>query len=60
MSGDITIIGKVITIWDNVLYKLRVSFDGLVSRNKVLLEYSNRIERYLDVVVEFLEVHSSV
>ena len=30
---------RVIPIWDEVLFKLRVSFDGLVSIKKVLSEY---------------------
>ena len=55
----IPIIGRVITIWDEVFFKLRVSFDGLIIRNKVFLEYSHSIETHLDVVVEVLEVHIS-
>ena len=31
-------------------------FDGLVTRKKVFSYYSHRIETYLDVVVEFIEV----
>ena len=57
---SITRIGRVITIWDKVFFKLRVSFDGLVSSKKVLLESSHRIETHLDVVAEVLEVQSSV
>ena len=57
---NIPIIGSVITIWDKVFCKLRVSFDGLVSSNKVLSESSHHIESHLDVVVEVLEVHSIV
>ena len=53
-------IGKVIMIWDEVLFKLRVSVYGMVTRKKVLLEYSKIIEKYLDVVVEILKVQSSV
>ena len=53
-------IGRVITIWDEVLFTLRVSFDGMVSSKKVLSEFSHRIETHLDVVVEVLEVQSSV
>ena len=37
-----------------------MSFDGLVIKNKVLLESICRIERHLDVVVEVLEVHKIV
>ena len=50
----IQIIGRVITIWDKVFYKLRVYFDVLVTRNKVFSESSNYIDTHLDVVVEFL------
>ena len=57
---SITRIGMLITIWDKVLFKLRVSFDGLVRRKKVSLESSHRIETHLDVVVEFPEVQISV
>ena len=53
-------IGRFITIWDEVLFKLRASFDGMVSRKKVLLEYSQCIDKNIDVVVEVLGVHSSV
>ena len=35
-------------------------FDGLVIRKKVLLEYINRIDTHIDVVVEVIEVHRSV
>ena len=54
------IIGRVITIWDELLFKLIFSFDGLVSSNKVLSESSHYIETHLDVVVEVLYVQSSV
>ena len=37
-----------------------MSFDGLVSRKKVLLESSHCIYTHISVVVEVLEVHSSV
>ena len=56
----ISIIGRVITIWDKLFLKLRVYFGGLVRRKKVLLESSNRIETHIDVVVEVLEVQVSV
>ena len=52
-------IGRVRVIWDRVFFKLRVYFDGLEIRNKVFSEYSNCIEKRLDVVVEVLEVQSS-
>ena len=57
---NITIIGRAVTIWDELFCKLRVSIDGLETRKRVLLEYSNRIETHLDVVVEVLKVHTSV
>ena len=59
MYLNIPIIGRVITIWDELFCKLRLSIDGLVTRKKVLLDSSNLIETHLDVVAEFLKVHSS-
>ena len=56
----IPIIVRLITIWDKVFFKLRLYFDGLVSRKKVFLDYIHRIETHLDVVVEVLEVKISV
>ena len=56
----IPIIVRVITIWDEVFCKLRVYFDGLVTRKKFLLDSSHRIDTHIDVVVEVLEVQSSV
>ena len=50
----------MIAIWDKVLFKLRVSFDGLVIRKEFLSESSHRIEIHLDVVKEILEIQSSV
>ena len=49
----------MITIWDKVFFKLRVSFDGLVIRKEVLSESSHRIERHLDLVKEVLDIQSS-
>ena len=49
-------IGRVIKIWDKSFFILRVSFDGQVIRKKVYIESSHRIERHLDVVIEFLEI----
>ena len=49
-------IGRVITICDEVFFKLRVYFDGLVTRKKVLSESRHRIETHIDVVVEVLKV----
>ena len=57
---DILGIRRVIAIWDEVFYKLRVSFNGLVTRKEVLSESSHRIETHLDVVKEVLEIQSSV
>ena len=57
---DIPVIGRVITIRDEVLFKLRVSFDGLVTRKQVLFESSHCIDTHLDVVVEVIEIQSSV
>ena len=50
----------MIEIWDEVFFKLRVSFDGLVIRKEVFSESIHRIETHLDVVKEVLEIHSSV
>ena len=47
-------------IWDKLFYKLRVSFYGMVSSKKVLSESSCCIKRHIYVVLEFLEVQSSV
>ena len=38
-------------IWDKVLFKLRVSFCGLVNRNEVFSWFGHYIETHLDVVV---------
>ena len=50
----------MITIWDELFCKLRAYFDGLVTRKKFLLDSSHRIDTHIDVVVEVLEVQSSV
>ena len=50
----------MITIQDQVLCKLRLSFDGLVTMKEVLLESSHCIETELDVVVEVIKIHISV
>ena len=57
---DIPVIGRVITIWDGVLFKLRLSFDGLLTRRQVLFESSHCIDTHIDVVVEVIEIQSSV
>ena len=41
---------------DYVLFKLRVCFDGLVSRKKIFSKCSHHIDTHLDVVVKVLEV----
>ena len=60
----IPIIGKVRSIWDKEFFKIRVYFYGMVRRKKVLSDSRHRIEIhldvYIDVVVEVIEVHSSV
>ena len=50
----------MIAIWDRVFVKLRVYFDVLVTSKEVLLESSHRIEAHLDIVIEVLEIQSSV
>ena len=47
-------------IWDEVFFKLGVSFDGLLIIKKIFSESSYRIKTHLDVVVEALEVQISV
>ena len=47
-------------IWDEVFVKLRVSFDGLVIRKEIFSYSSHRIEAHIDVVIEVLEIQSSV
>ena len=47
-------------IWDEVFFKLRVYFDGLVTRKEVFLESIHCVEAHLDVVIEVLEIQSSV
>ena len=50
----------MITIWDEVFFKIRVSFDVLVCSNKVFSESSHCIETHLDVVVEVIDFNISV
>ena len=57
---NIPIIGRLISIMDEVFCKIRVSVDGMVRRKKFLLETSQPIETHLDVVAKVLEVQSSV
>ena len=49
-------IGRMRAIWDEVLFKLRVSFGELVISKKVFSESSHHIETHIDVVVEVIEV----
>ena len=56
----IPVVGRVIAIWDKVLFKIRVSFGGLVIRKEFFSNYSHRIERHLDVIKEILDIKSSV
>ena len=51
---------RVITIWDEVLFILRVYFYGLLSRKKVFSESSHRIATQLDVFLEVLEFQKIV
>ena len=53
-------IGRVITVWDEVFFKLRMSLYGLLISKKVFSVSSHLIETHIDVVVEVLEVQSSV
>ena len=46
----------LITIWYELLFKLRVYVDVLVTRKKVLLESGNRIYTHIYVVLEVLKV----
>ena len=57
---DIPGIGRVITIWYEVFCKLRVSFDGLVTRKEVFSESIHLIVAHIDVVVEVLEIQICV
>ena len=57
---DIPGIGRVIAIWDELLFKIRVPFDRLVIREDVFSDSSQGIETHLDVVKEVLEIQSSV
>ena len=52
--------GEVIGIWDNVFFEIIFLLDGQEIRKEVFSEFSYRIERHLDVVIEILEIQSSV
>ena len=47
---------RVIAIWDELFFKLRVSFDGMVIRKEVFSESSHRIETHIYMVKEVLEI----
>ena len=53
-------VGAVIGIWDNVFFKIIVLINGQETRKEVFSEFSYRIERHLDVVIEILDIQSSV
>ena len=53
---EITGIGRVISIWDEVFVKIRVYFDGLATRKEVFSEYNHRVEAHIDVVIEVLDI----
>ena len=57
---DIPGIGRVILIWYEVFFKLRVSLGVLVTRKEFFSDYSHRIEAHLDVVIEVLDIQISV
>ena len=56
----IPVVGRVIAIWEKVLFKLRFYFYGLVISKEVFSDSSHRIETHLDVVKEILDIHISV
>ena len=53
---NIPIIVRVINIWYEVFFKLRVYFDGMIRSKKVFSKYSHRIETHIGVVLEVLEL----
>ena len=52
--------GRMRMIWDELIFKIRVSFDGLVIRKKVLFYSVRSIEIHLGLFVEIIEVQISV
>ena len=56
----ITGVGAVIGIRENVFFKISFLLDGQVIKKELLSKSSHRIERHLDVVIEILEIQSSV
>ena len=59
VSLIISIIIRVVKIWDKLLFKLRGYFYGLVSIKKVFSFFSHFIDTNIDVVVNFIDVQSS-
>ena len=53
-------VGAVIGICDNVFFKIIVLLDVQEIRKKVYSEFSDSMERHIDVVIEILEIQSSV
>ena len=53
---NLTTIGRLIMIWDEVLFKLRVSFEGMIIMNKVFLDSRQHIKTHINVVVEVIVV----
>ena len=53
-------IGRMIEIWGEVFFKMRVSFDVLVISKEFISESSHCIETHLDVVKEVLEISNIV
>ena len=49
---DITGIGRVIEIWDDVFFNIRVYFYGMVTRKEVFSRSNYLIESHLDVVID--------
>ena len=50
----------MIAIYDEVFFKFRVSFYGIVIMKEVFYESIHCIETHLDVVKEVFEIHSNV
>ena len=50
----------MIAIWDEVCFKLTESFDGLVTSKEVLSDSCHHNEENMYVVIEVLEIQSSV
>ena len=50
--------GNVIGKWDNVFFKIIVLLDVQEIRKKVKSEFSDSMERHLDVVIEILDIQS--